>query len=63
MATVGVSGEKLNEKEIESDELVPKSNSTGSVIWLWYGFSKEDVEQNTVICKTCRKPIAKNVAI
>lgn len=37
--------------------MVPKKNSTGSIIWQWFGFCKED-EQNTVICKICHKAVA-----
>ena len=42
----------------EADELVPKKNSTGSIVWRWFGYRKEDVAQTTVICKICSKPVA-----
>ena len=42
----------------EVDELVPKNNSTGSIVWQWFGYRKEDVAQTTVICKICSKPVA-----
>lgn len=43
---------------MEEDDLIPKKNSTGSIVWRWFGFKKEDVEQTTVICKICRKSVA-----
>lgn len=59
MVIAEVSDEQGNETIIEekSDELVPKRNSPGSIIWQWFGFHK-DVKQNAVICKRCRKVIA-----
>ena len=43
---------------METEDLVSKKNSSGSVIWQWFGYRKEDVEQKTIICKQCRKTIA-----
>lgn len=46
MVTVRVSDKQGNETvtEQEPDKMVPKRNSTGSIIWQWFGFPKEDVE-------------------
>lgn len=30
-----------------------KKNTSGSFIWQWFRFSKEEVEPNMVICKIC----------
>lgn len=56
MVTAGVSDEEVNETvtEDESDGLVPKRN----VYWQWFGFQKEHVKQNAIICKTWHKTIA-----
>lgn len=48
-------GMRLTEEE--SDELVPNRNSTGSMIWQWFGFHKKNVEQNVIIFKKCHKTI------
>lgn len=42
---------------VVSDELVPNRNSTGSMIWQWFGFHKKKVEQNVIIFKKCHKTI------
>ncbi|XP_019733293.1 zinc finger BED domain-containing protein 1-like isoform X1 [Hippocampus comes] len=46
-------------EEVEDlEELVPKRGSRSSMVWLWFGFKASDMEQKTVICKTCRRQIA-----
>ncbi|XP_076849420.1 E3 SUMO-protein ligase ZBED1-like [Brachyhypopomus gauderio] len=40
----------------ESKELVPRRGST-SLVWRWFGFEKNDVVQDNVICKICRKSV------
>lgn len=59
MVIAEVSDEQGNETIIEekSDELVPKRNSPGSIIWQWFGFHKKNVEQNVIIFKKCHKTI------
>ena len=32
-------------------------NNSGSIIWRWFGYKREDVEQQTVICKVCHKSV------
>lgn len=56
MVTAGVSDKEMNETvtEDESDKLVPKRN----IYWQWFGFQKEHVKQNAIICKTWHKTIA-----
>ncbi|XP_057689438.1 E3 SUMO-protein ligase ZBED1-like [Corythoichthys intestinalis] len=39
------------------DVLVPRKNST-SVVWRYFGFQKDDVDQKNTQCKVCRKTIA-----
>ncbi|XP_077581162.1 E3 SUMO-protein ligase ZBED1-like [Stigmatopora nigra] len=46
------------EGEDEPEELLPKRGNRSSTVWLWFGFRTSDVEQKTVICKTCRRQIA-----
>ncbi|XP_077411679.1 E3 SUMO-protein ligase ZBED1-like isoform X2 [Vanacampus margaritifer] len=46
-------------EEVEDlEELVPKRGSRSSMVWLWFGFKTSDIEQKTVICKTCHRKIA-----
>lgn len=40
----------------ESKELVPRRGST-SLVWRWFGFERNDVVQDNVICKICRKSV------
>ncbi|KAF3833113.1 hypothetical protein F7725_026778 [Dissostichus mawsoni] len=51
-------GTTMEDRGAEADELVQKKNSTGSVIWRWFGYHKDDVSQTTVICKICSKSVA-----
>ncbi|XP_077359465.1 E3 SUMO-protein ligase ZBED1-like isoform X2 [Festucalex cinctus] len=52
-----IKGEPKEEVE-DLEELVPKRGSRSSMVWLWFGFKTSDIEQKTVICKTCRRKIA-----
>ncbi|XP_057713979.1 E3 SUMO-protein ligase ZBED1-like [Corythoichthys intestinalis] len=45
-------------EEEDDDELVPKRGNRSSTVWLWFGFKTSDIDQKTVICKTCRRQIA-----
>ncbi|XP_051784409.1 E3 SUMO-protein ligase ZBED1-like [Erpetoichthys calabaricus] len=50
--------ESLNTDTTEQQEqLVPKKNAV-SVIWTHFGFSKDDIEQNEVRCRHCRKTVS-----
>lgn len=50
--------EGLNTETTEQQEqLVPKKNAV-SVIWTHFGFSKDDIEQNEVRCRHCRKTVS-----
>lgn len=40
------------------DELVSKKKTNGSIIWKWFGFKVSDDNQQNVVCKVCRKPVA-----
>ncbi|XP_061550161.1 E3 SUMO-protein ligase ZBED1-like [Phycodurus eques] len=44
-------------EEEDEEELVPKRGNRSSMVWLWFGFKTSDIEQKTVICKTCRHQI------
>ena len=44
----------------ESKELVAKRGSS-SIIWNWFGYDKSDMEQNSVICKVCKKTVIAKV--
>ncbi len=43
---------------MEEEELIPKKNNSGSIVWQWFGYKGEDIEQTTVICKVCHKSVA-----
>ena len=44
-------------REEESTDLVAKRKSS-SVVWRYFGFTKEDVDQTDVLCRSCRKKVA-----
>ncbi|CDQ89762.1 unnamed protein product [Oncorhynchus mykiss] len=37
-------------------ELITKRGAT-SVAWMWFGYEKSDMDQKTVLCKICRRPV------
>ena len=39
------------------EQLVPKRTNKGSVIWRFFGYREEDVEQVKPICKVCKKTV------
>lgn len=41
----------------EEDELVCKKNSSGSIIWRWFGFKRTDEQQANIICRECHKEV------
>ncbi|GAA6100501.1 E3 SUMO-protein ligase ZBED1-like [Tachysurus ichikawai] len=50
--------ESLNTQTTEQQEkLVLKKNAV-SVVWTHFGFSKDDIEQNEVRCRHCRKTVS-----
>ncbi|GAA6085061.1 zinc finger BED domain-containing protein 1 [Tachysurus ichikawai] len=50
--------ESLNTHTTEQQEqLVPKKNAV-FVIWTHFGFSKDDIKQNEVRCRHCRKTVS-----
>ena len=40
------------ERQHETEELLPKRGAV-SVVWKFFGFKKDDVQQTTIICKCC----------
>ncbi|XP_067301389.1 E3 SUMO-protein ligase ZBED1-like [Pseudorasbora parva] len=40
---------------ISPEELVSKKRTTGSIIWIYFGFKASDEQQTDVYCRECRK--------
>ncbi len=45
------------EKSTEMDDLVAK-RSASSIIWKYFGYRKDDVDQKQVLCRECRAVVA-----
>lgn len=64
MADQGEMKEKIEDdderescREDSDEKLVPKKNAT-SLLWDYFGFKRDDVQQKTVRCKTCHRIVA-----
>ncbi len=51
-----MAGVETSEENNSSEELVPKKKCT-SEIWQYFVFTREDVSQMQVLCKSCRKTV------
>lgn len=42
---------------LSSDEIVERKGYSTSVVWRWFGYQQNDVEQIKPVCKVCRRSV------